>query len=42
MGSVAFGLYLPQMRMDYARAIITVREAAQQLSRFVEDIYESS
>ena len=28
------------MRMDYARAIITVREAAQQLSRFVEDIYE--
>ena len=30
------------MRMDYARAIITVREAAQQLSRFVEDIYESS
>jgi heat-inducible transcriptional repressor len=30
------------MRMDYARAIITVREAAQQLSRFVEDIYENS
>lgn len=29
------------MRMDYARAIITVREAAQQLSRFVEDIYEA-
>jgi heat-inducible transcriptional repressor len=29
------------MRMDYARAIITVREAAQQLSRFVEDIYEN-
>jgi heat-inducible transcriptional repressor len=27
------------MRMDYARAIITVREAAIQLSRFVEDIY---
>jgi len=27
-------------RMDYARAIMTVREAAQQLSRFVEDIYE--
>jgi heat-inducible transcriptional repressor len=26
-------------RMDYARAIITVREAAIQLSRFVEDIY---
>lgn len=30
------------MRMDYAQAIITVREAAAQLSRFVEDIYESS
>ncbi len=28
------------LRMDYARAIITVREAAHQLSRFVEDIYE--
>jgi len=28
-------------RMDYARAIMTVREAAQQLSRFVEDIYEA-
>jgi heat-inducible transcriptional repressor len=27
-------------RMDYARAIVTVREAALQLSRFVEDIYE--
>jgi heat-inducible transcriptional repressor len=27
-------------RMDYARAIMTVREAALQLSRFVEDIYE--
>jgi heat-inducible transcriptional repressor len=30
------------LRMDYARAIMTVREAALQLSRFVEDIYESS
>jgi heat-inducible transcriptional repressor len=30
------------MRMDYAQAIVTVREAAAQLSRFVEDIYESS
>jgi heat-inducible transcriptional repressor len=30
------------MRMDYAQAIMTVREAALQLSRFVEDIYESS
>jgi heat-inducible transcriptional repressor len=30
------------LRMDYAQAIITVREAAAQLSRFVEDIYESS
>jgi heat-inducible transcriptional repressor len=29
-------------RMDYARAIVTVREAAHQLSRFVEDIYEPS
>ena len=29
-------------RMDYARAIVTVREAALQLSRFVEDIYEAS
>jgi heat-inducible transcriptional repressor len=29
-------------RMDYAQAIMTVREAAQQLSRFVEDIYEAS
>jgi heat-inducible transcriptional repressor len=29
------------MRMDYAQAIMTVREAAAQLSRFVEDIYES-
>jgi heat-inducible transcriptional repressor len=28
-------------RMDYAQAIITVREAAAQLSRFVEDIYEA-
>jgi heat-inducible transcriptional repressor len=27
-------------RMDYARAIFTVREAAHQLSRFVEDLYE--
>jgi heat-inducible transcriptional repressor len=29
-------------RMDYARAIMTVREAALQLSRFVEDIYEDA
>jgi heat-inducible transcriptional repressor len=28
------------MRMDYARAIFTVREAAHQLSRFVEDLYD--
>jgi len=27
------------MRMDYAHAIWTVREAAHQLSRFVEDLY---
>jgi heat-inducible transcriptional repressor len=29
-------------RMDYAGAILTVREAALQLSRFVEDVYEAS
>jgi heat-inducible transcriptional repressor len=29
-------------RMNYSRAIMTVREAALQLSRFVEDIYEAS
>jgi heat-inducible transcriptional repressor len=29
-------------RMDYARAIVTVREAAVQLSRFVEEIYEDA
>ena len=28
------------VRMDYAAAIRTVREAARQLSRFVEDVYE--
>jgi heat-inducible transcriptional repressor len=28
-------------RMDYSHAIHTVREAALQLSRFVEDVYES-
>ena len=28
-------------RMDYARAIRTVREAALELSRFVEDVWES-
>jgi heat-inducible transcriptional repressor len=28
-------------RMNYARAIVSVREAALQLSRFVEDIYEA-
>jgi heat-inducible transcriptional repressor len=27
-------------RMDYGRAIRTVREAAGQLSRFVEELYE--
>jgi heat-inducible transcriptional repressor len=27
-------------RMDYARAIGTVREAALHLSRFVEDLYD--
>jgi heat-inducible transcriptional repressor len=29
-------------RMDYRRAIGTVREAAHQLSRFIEDVYEDS
>ena len=29
-------------RMDYGRAITTVREAAHQLSRFIEDVYEAS
>jgi heat-inducible transcriptional repressor len=28
------------VRMDYGRAIATVRQAALQLSRFVEDVYE--
>jgi heat-inducible transcriptional repressor len=28
------------VRMDYAGAILTVREAALQLSRFIEDVYE--
>jgi heat-inducible transcriptional repressor len=27
------------VRMDYAGAIVTVREAANELSRFVEDAY---
>jgi heat-inducible transcriptional repressor len=30
------------VRMDYAGAIATVREAAHELSRFVEDTYSSS
>ena len=29
-------------RMDYRLAIATVREAAHQLSRFIEDVYEES
>jgi heat-inducible transcriptional repressor len=28
------------VRMDYAQAITSVRQAAEELSRFVEDIYE--
>jgi hypothetical protein len=28
------------VRMDYASTIHTVREAALQLSRFIEDVYE--
>ena len=31
---------LGPVRMDYAGAIRTVREAAHQLSRFIEDVYE--
>ena len=31
---------LGPVRMDYAAAIRTVREAAHQLSRFIEDVYE--
>ncbi len=30
------------VRMDYGRTIATVREAAAQLSRYVEDVYEGS
>jgi heat-inducible transcriptional repressor len=30
------------VHMDYAGAIATVREAAHELSRFVEDAYASS
>jgi heat-inducible transcriptional repressor len=30
------------VRMDYAGAIVTVREAAQQLSRYVESAYAQS
>jgi heat-inducible transcriptional repressor len=30
------------VRMDYASAIVTVREAAHELSRFVEDVYAES
>ncbi len=32
---------LGPVRMDYGTAISTVREAARQLSRFVDDVYES-
>ena len=28
------------MRMDYAHAIDSVRDASLQLSRFVEDVYD--
>jgi len=31
---------LGPVRMDYPTAIVSVREAAAELSRFVEDIYE--
>jgi heat-inducible transcriptional repressor len=30
------------VRMDYATAIGSVRAVAQQLSRFVEDVYDSA
>jgi hypothetical protein len=30
------------VRMDYAEAIVTVREAAHELSRFVERAYAES
>ena len=29
------------MRMDYEKALRTVRAAAHELSRFVEEVYES-
>jgi heat-inducible transcriptional repressor len=37
----AVGLVGP-LRMDYEKAIRTVRAAAFELSRFVEDVYEDS
>jgi hypothetical protein len=30
------------VRMDYEKAIHTVRAAARELSRFVEDVYEAN
>jgi hypothetical protein len=30
------------MAMDYATAIRSVREAAMQLSRYIEDVYDES
>jgi hypothetical protein len=30
------------MRMDYANAIASVRDAALELSRFVEDVYDEA
>jgi heat-inducible transcriptional repressor len=52
LAMVASGYGLPQrklgavsvigpVRMDYARVITSVREAALQLSRFVEDVYDA-
>ena len=37
----AVGLVGP-LRMDYEKAIRTVRAAAFELSRFVEDVYEDA
>jgi heat-inducible transcriptional repressor len=37
----AVGLLGPA-RMDYEKAIRTVRGAAQELSRFVEEVYEDN
>ena len=44
--AIGGGMRVPDGRipvhMDYAGAIVTVREAAQQLSRFVENAYAAN